>query len=185
MKEQAGTPEGAKVDTAYFQQARRELGPDATLSAIAKRAQELKTAGKPAQDRRARLHRALDCVLDRRAAKDSYPPYPVPREAKPITKIGKWCIYPAERGKLFVVVGPDNKAASQMTSIEEAKNWASAKDSIGSRFGNVDRELWSKASIAQREAWLFQTGTEKSGLTKLIYAQLPSVVRDRLSWIKP
>lgn len=43
-----GTEEGAARDTALFQQAREELGPKATVSDVAKRAQELKTA--PAGD---------------------------------------------------------------------------------------------------------------------------------------
>ena len=86
MKEQVGTLNGAKADTAYFQQARKELGPGATLSAIAKRAQELKTAGKPAKDRRAGLHRALDCVLNRKAAKDAAD---FPAEYKDCKRCGK------------------------------------------------------------------------------------------------
>jgi len=42
-----GTPEGAARDTAFFQQARTELGDTASFSDIAKRAQELKTAALP------------------------------------------------------------------------------------------------------------------------------------------
>ena len=38
-----GTAEGAKADTAFFQQAKEELGEDASFSDVAKRAQEMKT----------------------------------------------------------------------------------------------------------------------------------------------
>jgi hypothetical protein len=38
-----GTAEGAKADTAFFQQAKDELGEDASFSDVAKRAQEMKT----------------------------------------------------------------------------------------------------------------------------------------------
>lgn len=44
--ERAGTEEGAKRDTELFQQAKAELGEGASISQIAQRAQELKTAGK-------------------------------------------------------------------------------------------------------------------------------------------
>ena len=39
-----GTEAGAKNDTSLFQQAKEELGPDASMSDVARRAQELKTA---------------------------------------------------------------------------------------------------------------------------------------------
>jgi hypothetical protein len=42
-----GSAEGAASDTALFQQAKAELGPEATLSAVAQRAQELKNTAKP------------------------------------------------------------------------------------------------------------------------------------------
>ncbi len=45
-----GTAEGAARDTALFEQAKKELGPTASLSDIAKRAQELKTQGVETQN---------------------------------------------------------------------------------------------------------------------------------------
>lgn len=54
-----GTPEGAARDTQLFAQARTELGPDASVSDVAKRAQELKAAPKAdANELQLRAHEA-------------------------------------------------------------------------------------------------------------------------------
>ena len=94
--EVGGTKEGAERDTALFQQARKELGPDASMSDVAKRAQELKTGKIPTVERREAPERRVRAeglpegvaeerrVTERRAPMSSVELEKAIREGKPV-----------------------------------------------------------------------------------------------------